>query len=217
MNFDRVLSQLGEFGPWQRRNTALLWLPSAGAGINVLIAAFAVMGPRNGFRCRNDCDGQQFSFDVPGHSPSEMFPSLDSNSSEYDLDSPDYCQFYRAQPQPGGSCSFNTSVPPGHCRRGDDFAFAPFQMSRTVATDNNLVCDDYFWTIIGRWGLPGRSQSHSVITSGRVLHAGTLPGQFCVRSAVRQDRTTTYSAGGNNYLHLWQYVGLCDAQSLEVQ
>ena len=152
MNFDRVLSQLGEFGPWQRRNTILLWLPSAGAGINVLIAAFAVMGPRNGFRCRNACDGEQFSFDFPGHSPSEMFPSLDPDSPSYNVDSPDYCRFYRAvesQGQPG-SCSFNSSSPPGHCRRGDDFAFAPFQMSRTVATDNNLVCDDYFWTILGR-------------------------------------------------------------------
>ena len=149
MNFDRVLSQLGEFGPWQRRNTLLLWLPSAGAGINVLIAAFAVMGPRNGFRCRNACDGEQFRFEFPGHSPAEMFPSLDPSSPHYSPDSPDYCQFYRAQPQ-DGSCIFNTSSPLAHCRRDDDFAFAPFQMSRTVATDNDLVCEDYFWTIIGR-------------------------------------------------------------------
>ena len=152
MNFDKVLVQLGEFGPWQSRNIALLFILSAGSGINVLIAAFAVMGPRNGFRCRNACDGEQFSFDFPGHSPSEMFPSLDPDSPSYNVDSPDYCRFYRAvesQGQPG-SCSFNSSSPPGHCRRGDDFAFAPFQMSRTVATDNNLVCDDYFWTILGR-------------------------------------------------------------------
>ena len=128
MNFDRVLSQLGEFGPWQRRNTLLLWLPSAGAGINVLIAAFAVMGPRNGFRCRNACDGEQFSFEFPGHSSAEMFPSLDPSSPHYSPDSPDYCQFYRAQPQ-DGSCTFNTSSPLAHCRRDDDFAFAPFQMS----------------------------------------------------------------------------------------
>ena len=53
MNFDRILLQLGEFGPWQRRNNLLMWIPSTAAGINVLIAAFAVMGPRNGYRCRN--------------------------------------------------------------------------------------------------------------------------------------------------------------------
>ena len=161
MNFDRILVQLGEFGPWQRRNIALLWLPSAGAGINVLIAAFAVMGPRKGFRCRNSCDGPHFSWDFPGHSPSEMFPSLDPSSPHYSPDSePDYCQFYRAAGQPD-SCTFNTSIPPGHCSRGDDFAFAPFEMSRTVATDNNLVCEDYFWTIIGRaGGVIVSSQSH---------------------------------------------------------
>ena len=83
MNFDKVLVQLGEFGPWQRRNIALLFILSAGSGINVLIAAFAVMGPRNGFRCRNSCDGEQFSFDFPGHSPSEMFPSLDPESPDF--------------------------------------------------------------------------------------------------------------------------------------
>ena len=45
MDYDRILTQLGEFGPWQQRLAALLWLPAIGAGINVLIAAFAVMPP----------------------------------------------------------------------------------------------------------------------------------------------------------------------------
>ena len=52
MDYDRVLVELGEFGLWQKRGTALLWLPAMAAGLNVLIAAFAVMEPRNGFRCR---------------------------------------------------------------------------------------------------------------------------------------------------------------------
>lgn len=147
MNFDRILTQLGEFGRWQRRNTALLWLPSAGAGINVLIAAFAVMGPRYGFRCRNSCDGEQFSWDFPGHSPAEMFPSLDPASPHYEPDNPDYCLYYMAE-RSGDSCTFNTTAPPVECKRGDDFAYASFEMESTVAIENDLVCDDYFWTII---------------------------------------------------------------------
>ena len=147
MNFDRILSQLGEFGWWQRRNNLLLWLPSAAAGINVLIAAFAVMGPRNGFRCRNSCDGEQLSWNFPHHSPSEMFPSLDPSSPHYSPDTPDYCQYYRAEGDLD-SCTFNTSDPPLECKRGADFVYAKFEMERTVATDNDLVCNDYFWTII---------------------------------------------------------------------
>ena len=27
MDYDRILTQLGEFGPWQRRLALLLWLP----------------------------------------------------------------------------------------------------------------------------------------------------------------------------------------------
>ena len=34
------------------------------------------------------------------------------------------------------------------CKSGDDFVFADFEMERTVATDNALVCGDYFWTIL---------------------------------------------------------------------
>ena len=49
---------------------------------------------------------------------------------------------------------------PAHCSRGGDYAFAPFEMSRTVATDNNLVCEDYFWTIIGREEGLGGLSSH---------------------------------------------------------
>ena len=95
MNFDRILTQLGEFGAWQTRNNLLLWLPSAGVGLNLLIAAFAVMGPRNGFRCRNSCDGAEFDMEFPGHSPREMFPSLDPTSPHYSPDNPDYCLYYR--------------------------------------------------------------------------------------------------------------------------
>ena len=147
MNFDKVLTQLGEFGPWQRWNNLLLWLPSCGAGINVLIAAFAVMGPRNGYRCRNGCDGEQFEWKMPGHDLSDVFPSFDNTSSSYDPDNPDYCNYYRSN-NTLQSCFFEHSPPVLKCESGDDFAYEPFEMDSTVATENNLVCENYFWTII---------------------------------------------------------------------
>ena len=89
----------------------------------------------------------------------EPRPDLGAGLDQSDQESPDYCQFYRAAGQPD-SCTFNTTSPPAYCSRGDDYAFAPFQMSRTVATDNNLVCEDYFWTIIGREEGLGGLSSH---------------------------------------------------------
>ena len=42
---------------------------------------------------------------------------------------------------------FNKSVTLA-CKRGAEFAYQPFEMSSTVALDNDLVCDNYFWTIL---------------------------------------------------------------------
>ena len=139
MDYDRILTQLGEFGPWQQRNAFLLWLPAVGAGINVLIAAFAVMPPPE-FRCQNECDGDSFNFTVAGHNMSEIFPS-------WGADEPDYCEYYKATPQSDGSCSFSTTETL-KCKRGAKFAYEPFDMDTTVAQENDLICGDYYWTII---------------------------------------------------------------------
>ena len=146
MNFDSILLQLGEFGPWQRKNNLLMWIPSAAAGVNVLIAAFAVMGPRNGFRCRNQCDGNVLHWEEPGYTASDIFPSFDSSSPDFDPENPDYCRNYLAI-KDGDSCLFNKSEIV-KCKHGDDFVYATFEMDKTVATANDLVCKDYFWTII---------------------------------------------------------------------
>ena len=34
------------------------------------------------------------------------------------------------------------------CHHGDQFAYSPFEMSSTLAMDHNLVCQDFYWTII---------------------------------------------------------------------
>merc|ERR1712227_55441 len=140
MDYDRILTQLGEFGPWQQRLALLLWLPAIGAGINVLIAAFAVMPPPE-FRCRNECDGDgSFSFQPEGFELWDIFPS--ANDSE-----PDYCKFYKPVLQADGSCNYlkNETM---KCKSGDDFVYPDFDMDVTVASANDLICGDYYWTII---------------------------------------------------------------------
>ena len=138
MDYDRILTQLGEFGPWQRRNALLLWLPAMAGGINIMVAAFAVMPPVQ-FRCRNECDEDGFTFHVPGHELGEIFPS----SAE---DNPNYCDYYRAVRLENGSCVFTDEILT--CGRGAEFAYEPFKMDSTVAEENDLICGNYFWTII---------------------------------------------------------------------
>ena len=149
MDYDKILIQLGEFGWWQRRNALLLWLPALAAGVNVLIAAFAVMEPRYSYRCRLECEPDgEISWALPGNlSPDQLYPSLDQgNEEEFDPDKPDYCQHYRTFLS-GESCMVDNSTVV-NCKRGDDFAYEDFEMKHTVAIDNDLVCDDYFWTIV---------------------------------------------------------------------
>ena len=151
MDYDKILVQLGEFGSWQRRNALLLWLPALAAGVNVLIAAFAVMEPRYTYRCRLECElpNSTISWELPsGLTPDQLYPSLDeSNEEEYDFDKPDYCSHYQTYLSADGSCGVNKSETV-KCKRGDDFAYEKFEMDHTVAIDNDLVCADYFWTIV---------------------------------------------------------------------
>ena len=146
MDYDRILTQLGELGRWQRRNAALLWLPAMTGGINIMIAAYAVMPPRE-YRCQNDCDGEGFGFEFPGHDKADLFPSFDQDSEDYNDQNPDYCKYYQAVPQKDGACLFNKSVTLS-CKRGAKFAYQPFEMTSTVALDNDLVCGNYYWTIL---------------------------------------------------------------------
>ena len=34
------------------------------------------------------------------------------------------------------------------CHHGSQFAFSPFDDTSTLAMDNDLVCQDFYWTII---------------------------------------------------------------------
>ena len=149
MDYDKILIQLGEFGWWQRRNALLLWLPALAAGVNVLIAAFAVMEPRYSYRCRLECEPQgEISWRLPSNiTPDQLYPSQDpGNTDNYKPDKPDYCEHYSTYLN-GESCMVDNSTVV-KCNRGDEFAYEDFEMKHTVAIDNDLVCDDYFWTIV---------------------------------------------------------------------
>jgi len=151
MDYDRILTQLGEFGRWQQINAFLLWIPAIGAGINVMIAAFAVMGPRNGYRCRNECDGNgTLVYDKwinQGFNLSDMFPNFNEDSPDFNEENPKYCKYYEATLNTDGSCSFN-NLTTLKCGRYDDYVYDKFDMDTTVATENDLVCGNFFWTII---------------------------------------------------------------------
>ena len=41
MNYDTILEEVGEFGPWQRLVAALLWLPAMGDGIQLMMFSLA--------------------------------------------------------------------------------------------------------------------------------------------------------------------------------
>ena len=45
MNYDTILEEVGEFGPWQRLVAALLWLPAMGDGIQLMM--FSLAGIKN--------------------------------------------------------------------------------------------------------------------------------------------------------------------------
>ena len=92
-------------------------------------------------RCRNVCDGDDpFKFKPDGFELWDIFPS--ANDSE-----PDYCKFYRPVLQEDGTCSYLTNETM-KCRHGDEFVFPEFDMDVTVASANNLICGDYYWTIL---------------------------------------------------------------------
>jgi len=142
MDYDTILTELGEFGWWQRANTLLLWLPALAAGANVMVASFSVMQPPK-YRCKmTHCDNDNFTFG--DFEESEIFPVVgDTNSSE-DGPTYNYCKFYEPK-LVEGVCSFNKDNVID-CAPDAEFTFAPFNMDSSVATENNMYCSQYIWT-----------------------------------------------------------------------
>ena len=60
MDYDKILTELGEFGPWQINISILMWLPAIIDGMMTMTASYSALAP-NVFRCNiPDCDGPQF-------------------------------------------------------------------------------------------------------------------------------------------------------------
>merc|ERR1712212_566035 len=107
MDYDTILTELGEFGWWQRANTLLLWLPALAAGANVMVASFSVMQPPQ-YRCKmTACDGDDFQFD--DYLESEMFPVVGETNNSKDGQVYNYCKFYEPT-WDVKSCTFNTKT-----------------------------------------------------------------------------------------------------------
>ena len=106
MDYDNILLELGEFGRWQQINALILWIPAIAGGMNILIAAMAVLEPR-AFRCKSECDVDGFTYsDFPIE---ELIPSLDKQNSNYDKDKdPDYCVRYVGTLSPDGKHCLHT-------------------------------------------------------------------------------------------------------------
>jgi len=143
MDYDRILQELGEFGTWQRINAGMLWIPALADGMNIMVASFAVMEPRNGFRCKmEECEpGNSSNFN--DFRKEDIFPSFDKNSDRYNEENPDYCHYYKPSWREG-KCHFDKSST-GLCNADSTYIYAPFEMESSVATENNLVCDRYIW------------------------------------------------------------------------
>ena len=78
-NFDQVLAVIGDYGLWQQLLVALLWLPSIGGGIIVLLWSFTGLEP-SAFRCALPCDG-----------PEAKFADIDVEGIYFTSDKPDFC------------------------------------------------------------------------------------------------------------------------------
>jgi len=140
MNFNKILEELGEFGPWQIYITLLLWLPAIIDGMMTMMASYSALLPEI-FRCNiPECDGNEFS--VEDYANEQLFPSFDNTSAEYNPDNPNFCRYYQPRPLSNGTCVFSSSNTV-ECDISSNFTYDPgnFVMKSTIVTEFNMFCD----------------------------------------------------------------------------
>ena len=145
MNYDDILLELGELGPWQIGHLLALWLPSIASGMFVLTYSFSGLEPSNGFRCYlKQCDIENSTYDSLNiNDPANFFETVDGEI--------DYCRPYNLvsnfDPN-AGDCQapdFNTSDPYDFkVENCDKILYAGFEFESTFVTDNQLICDKQF-------------------------------------------------------------------------
>ena len=141
MNFDKVLLELGEFGPWQICITLLLWLPAAIDGMMSLMASYTALVPE-AYRCNiPGCDGEQFRFS--DFAKQKLFPSFNESSPEYNPGKPNFCRYYKPHILDNGTCSSQFSSDVLECGSSSSFTYDQdtFVMDSTLVTDFSMLCD----------------------------------------------------------------------------
>lgn len=132
LKYDDVLEELGEFGPWQKRNLILLWLPAIATGIFVTTYSFTGLEPSNGFRCALDFESENATFRDLNANRSGMFPRK-SESDEYD-----FCLPFQYE---DGMFNQNKTTQFSFC---NNIIYEEFSMSSTLVTDLGLVCSEQY-------------------------------------------------------------------------
>ena len=141
MDYDKILTELGEFGPWQINISILMWLPAIIDGMMTMTASYSALAP-NVFRCNiPDCDGPQFGYD--DFATEKLFPSFDIASLEYKPDKPDYCSYYEPRVLDNGTCLFS-SDDIVTCNSDSTFTYDQdtFVMKSTLVTEFSMFCDE---------------------------------------------------------------------------
>lgn len=132
MNYDDILEELGEFGPWQRRHLLLLWTTAIASGIFVTTYSFTGLEPSNGFRCALDFESENATFSDLNFNTSELFPSSSENGY-------DFCKPYKHQDD--GKINKNATADLASCTR---MLYEDFAMGTSLVTDLNLVCSEQY-------------------------------------------------------------------------
>ena len=145
MNYDEILLELGELGPWQIGHLLALWLPAIASGMFVLTYSFSGLEPSNGFRCSlKQCDNDNSTYDSLNiEDPANFFETVDGAI--------DYCRPFSLVSDfdaNAGDCQasdFNTSDPYDFkVENCDKILYAGFEFESTFVTDNQLICDKQF-------------------------------------------------------------------------
>ena len=75
MDYDKIISHIGELSRWNLINLTLLWLPPMMGGIIVLQTSFSVLPPSQ-FRCRMPCEDENATYDDPRFNESMIHPEV---------------------------------------------------------------------------------------------------------------------------------------------
>ena len=162
MNYDKILEHLGELGPWQLFNVALLWLPPIASGVFTLTWSFTGesqafikqlrismdfilipgLEPSKGFRCFvPSCDNAQPEYcSVP---PAWIHPTDDNGDWDYCHQFPLKEGLENSSMPCGDPNNFNTtkSFSLDQCSK---IVYNDFEFESTVITQNNLVCGEQY-------------------------------------------------------------------------